>query len=75
MTRIPIEPYWNRVMLTFQSRKHEWIGDSGTPSAELSLWLESHYNTHIRGRKRICFVFETESDAEYFIMKFSSGDI
>jgi hypothetical protein len=36
----------------------------------MSLWLAQQYGAVIRGRKHLYFVFDTEQEAEYFVLVF-----
>ena len=74
MVKIPIDPYWTEVQKTFMRRRDQWIMESVNTSNKLALWLAEQYGAIMRGRKHLYFVFDTEAEAEYFVLVFGRRD-
>ena len=70
MVKIPIKPYWPQVQATFMRRRDQWVMESEMLANDMSLWLAEQYGAVIRGRKHLYFVFDTEQEAEYFVLVF-----
>ena len=74
MIKLPIDPYWTQVQSTFMKRRDQWAMESENVSNEMALWLAEQYGAMIRGRKHLYFVFNTEREAEYFVLVFGESD-
>jgi len=70
MVKIPIEPYWKQVQETFMRRRDQWVMESEQLAADMALWLAREYGAILRGRKHLYFVFNTEKEADYFVLVF-----
>ena len=70
MVKIPIEPYWKQVQETFMRRRDQWAMESENMANEMALWLVEQYGATMRGRKHLYFVFNTEREADYFVLVF-----
>ena len=74
MIKLPIDPYWTQVQATFMKRRDQWAMESENTANEMALWLAEQYGAVIRGRKHLYFVFNTEREAEYFVLVFGENN-
>jgi len=74
MVKIPIKPYWHQVQATFMRRRDQWVMESENLVNDMALWLAQEYGAIMRGRKHLYFCFDTETEAEYFVLVFGESN-